>query len=46
MFPNNRIAYWMSDKKMQKIHWKDFEKTCVKYDFEIFKVSMLVVKYL
>lgn len=41
MYSNNRIAYWISDKKMQKINWKEFEIICMKYDFEIFKVSII-----
>ncbi|KAI4463704.1 inositol-tetrakisphosphate 1-kinase [Holotrichia oblita] len=40
MYSSNRIAYWMSDKKLQKINWKEFEKICMKYNFEIFKLDL------
>ncbi|XP_022903430.1 inositol-tetrakisphosphate 1-kinase-like [Onthophagus taurus] len=37
---NNRIAYWMSDKKLQKINRKEFQKSCLKYNFEIYELDL------
>lgn len=37
---SRRIAIWMSEKKMQKMNFQEFETICSKYGFEVFKVSM------
>lgn len=37
---NRRIAYWMSDKKSQKVNWDEFERVCAKYGYELFKVDL------
>ncbi|XP_063903581.1 inositol-tetrakisphosphate 1-kinase-like [Zophobas morio] len=38
--PNRRIACWMSEKKIQKINWSEFEETCKKYGFGLFKLDL------
>lgn len=36
---NKRIAVWMSEKKLQKINWQEFEAACISHGFELFKVG-------
>ncbi|RZC32576.1 inositol-tetrakisphosphate 1-kinase [Asbolus verrucosus] len=37
---NKRIACWMSEKKIQKINWIEFENTCKQYGFGLFKLDL------
>lgn len=39
---NKRIAVWMSEKKLQKMDWDEFESVCNNYGFELFKVNIHV----
>ncbi|EFA02124.1 inositol-tetrakisphosphate 1-kinase [Tribolium castaneum] len=36
----SNIACWMSEKKIQKINWVEFEKTCKQYGFGLFKLDL------
>lgn len=36
---SKRIAVWLSDKKLQKMNWQEFENICNKNGFEVFRVS-------
>ncbi|XP_044255155.1 inositol-tetrakisphosphate 1-kinase-like isoform X2 [Tribolium madens] len=36
----SNIACWMSEKKIQKINWVEFEKTCKKHGFGLFKLDL------
>lgn len=42
MPPSLRLACWMSEKKSQKLNWQEFEITCEKYGYNLFKVSSLI----
>lgn len=42
---NKRIAVWMSEKKLQKINWQEFEAACISRGFELFKVSKFNIFY-
>nr|CAH7760886.1 unnamed protein product [Callosobruchus chinensis] len=37
---NKRIAVWMSEKKLQKVNWEEFESVCHSYGFEVFKLNL------
>ncbi|KAJ8935011.1 hypothetical protein NQ318_020657 [Aromia moschata] len=37
---NKRIAVWMSDKKLQKVNWHEFEAVCDSYGFEPFRLDL------
>ncbi|XP_017783899.1 PREDICTED: inositol-tetrakisphosphate 1-kinase-like [Nicrophorus vespilloides] len=40
MSATKRIAYWMSEKKSQKINWEEFKGISAKYGFELFKLDL------
>lgn len=42
---NKRIAVWLSDKKLQKMNWQEFEIICNEHGFEVFRVSNLNKKF-
>ncbi|KAJ8932352.1 hypothetical protein NQ314_014719 [Rhamnusium bicolor] len=37
---NKRIAVWMSEKKLQKLNWQEFETVCINHGFELFKLNL------
>ncbi|KAJ8919569.1 hypothetical protein NQ315_002191 [Exocentrus adspersus] len=37
---SKRIAVWMSDKKLQKMNWLEFEAVCLSHGFEVFKLDL------
>ena len=42
MVQSLRIAFWMSEKKCQKINWVEFQQICQKYGFELIKVNFKI----
>lgn len=38
---NLRLACWMSEKKAQKLDWKEFEAVCTKHGYELYNVIVL-----
>lgn len=36
---NKRIAVWLSEKKLQKMNWQEFETICNENGFEVFRVG-------
>lgn len=37
---NLRLACWMSEKKAQKLDWKEFEAVCTKHGYELYNVNL------
>ncbi|XP_028131570.1 inositol-tetrakisphosphate 1-kinase isoform X1 [Diabrotica virgifera virgifera] len=37
---NKRIAFWVSEKKLQKLNWQELETISKKFGFEVFKLSL------
>lgn len=42
---SKRIAVWLSDKKLQKMNWQEFETICNENGFEVFRVGNLNLYY-
>ncbi|XP_031340666.1 inositol-tetrakisphosphate 1-kinase-like isoform X2 [Photinus pyralis] len=40
MFGKKRIAYWVSEKKMKKLNWFEFEGVCNNFGYELFKLDL------
>ncbi|KAG8232803.1 hypothetical protein J437_LFUL007957, partial [Ladona fulva] len=38
--PRRIIGYWMSEKKSQKLNWKEFGNVCRKYGFDLVKIDL------
>lgn len=38
--PSKVIAYWMSEKKSQKLNWTEFGSVCRKYGFDLVKLDL------
>lgn len=38
--PSRVIAYWMSEKKIQKLNWTEFRNVCRKYGFDLVKLDL------
>ncbi|XP_046382795.1 inositol-tetrakisphosphate 1-kinase-like [Ischnura elegans] len=39
--PRKVIGYWMSEKKSQKLNWKEFGNVCREHDFQLVKIDLL-----
>ncbi|XP_071441836.1 inositol-tetrakisphosphate 1-kinase-like [Hetaerina americana] len=38
--PRKVIGYWMSEKKTQKLNWKEFRNVCREHGFELVKIDL------